>query len=306
MRPLIACLAFALASAAQAGDVQTVETLGWDYDATEIRTEKVADGLYVLFGLGGNIAVSVGDQGVLIVDDMFPELEPRISKAIAAVGGKRGVDFAINTHWHFDHAQGNLAFGPAGAWIVAQANSRDMLIRGGLIDTVAMQFEQDPYPRDAQAVISFEREIRFHLNGTDIRLLHVGPAHTAGDAAVIFEQMNAVHMGDVFNHTGYPFIDAGNGGGVDGMIAFCRAVLAEVGEDAVVIPGHGEITDGRALAAYVGMLETVRDRVAKGIADGKSLPEIIASKPTADLDAKFRKESDPDGFVDRVYTSLTR
>lgn len=309
MRTWIACAALWLPIASHAGDVQTVETLGWDYDAVEIRTEKVAEGLYVLFGLGGNVAVSVGDQGVLIVDDMFPELHPKLVAAIAAVGGQDGVDFAINTHWHFDHAQGNLAFGPAGAWIVAQSNSREKLVQGAEIDTVSMQFRQDPYPRDAQAVISFDERIRFHLNGRDIELLHAGPAHTEGDAAVIFERAGAarvVHMGDVFNHSGYPFIDAGNGGSIDGMIAFCKAVLAEVGPDAIVIPGHGEIVDGRALAAYIVMLETVRERVAMGIAEGRSLAEIIASKPTADFDAAFKKQSDPAGFIDRVYTSLTR
>ena len=306
MRISIALAALCFAAVSHAADEQSVETLGWDYAGVEIRTEKVADGLYVLFGLGGNIAVSVGDQGVLIVDDMFPELHPKIVAAIEAVGGKGGVDFAINTHWHFDHAQGNLAFGPAGAWIVAQSNSREFLIKGGTINAVSTQFRQDPYPRDAQAVISFEDEVRFHLNGIDIRLLHRGPAHTAGDAAVIFEQPNAVHMGDVFNHSGYPFIDADSGGGIEGMIAFCKAVLAEIGPGGTVIPGHGEITDGRALAAYIEMLETVRERVAKSIAEGKSLAEIVASKPTADLDAKFKKQSNPDEFVDRVHASLTR
>lgn len=292
------------AGVATAGEVRTIESLGWDYDAVEIRTEKVADGLYVLFGLGGNVAVSVGEQGVLIVDDMFPELHPKILKAIEAVGGKRGVDFVINTHWHFDHAQGNLAFGPAGSWIVAHADSQRRMIEGGEIETVAIRFQQDPYPPAAQAVISFEDQISFHLNGTDIDVLHAGPAHTAGDAVVLFRKADAVHTGDVFTHTGYPFIDAGSGGGVDGMIAFCKRILAETGPKTRIIPGHGEITDRATLEAYVTMLETVRDRVAKAIAAGRSLDEIIASAPTKDFDAVHLRESDRDGFVNRVWTSL--
>lgn len=305
---LLLCLAAPLRVSAD--DVNTIESLGWDYDAVEIRTEKVADGLYVLFGLGGNVAVSVGDQGTLIVDDMFPELRPKIVAAIEKVAGKRGVDFAINTHWHFDHAQGNLAFGSAGAWIVAQADSRIRLIRGGMIDTGTMKFRQDPYPRDGQAAISFDDRMSFHLNGLDIDLVHEGPAHTAGDAVVIFRAANAgrdaVHMGDVFNHTGYPFIDAGNGGGIEGMIAFCRAILAEVGPKAIIIPGHGEITDVATLSAYVEMLETVRARIVKAIADGKTRAEIVASKPTADLDARWKQASDPDAFVGLAHASLTR
>ena len=292
------------ASPVAAQEVQDISSLGWDFDAVEIRTEQVADGLYVLFGLGGNVAVSVGQQGVLIVDDMFPELQPKIDAAIRAVGGGP-VDFAINTHWHFDHAQGNLAFGPAGTWIVAQRNSRRQMIEGATVDTVSVQFRQEPYPLAAQAVISYEDTMSFHLNGSEILLVHAGPGHTAGDTAVIFREANAVHMGDVFNHSGYPFIDAGSGGSIDGMISFCRAIYAEMGPDAIVIPGHGEITDGRALAAYTDMLSAVRERVASAIEEGGTLEEVVASKPTAEFDAAFQKQSNPDDFVNRVYTSLT-
>jgi glyoxylase-like metal-dependent hydrolase (beta-lactamase superfamily II) len=289
-----------------ADDIVTIESLAHDFEAVEIRTEKVADGLYVLFGLGGNIAVSVGPQGVLIVDDMFPDLHPKILSAIEAIGGEGGVDFAINTHWHFDHAEGNLAFGAAGSWIVAQSESRQKLVSGALFDTGSTRYRQAPYPLAGQAVISFEDKISFHLNGTDIDIVHLGPAHTAGDAVVIFREQRAVHMGDVFTRTGYPFIDSDNGGGIDGMIAFCEAILADVGPDATIIPGHGEITNGAALAEFVEMLKTVRERVAADVAAGRSLEEIVASKPTADLDARFRQQSSVEDFLDRVHASLAR
>jgi glyoxylase-like metal-dependent hydrolase (beta-lactamase superfamily II) len=278
-------------------------TFGWSFETTEIRSEKLADRLYVLFGLGGNIAVSIGDQGVLIVDDQFPELMPQIEAAIAKLGGT-GVDFAVNTHWHFDHAQGNLALGPAGTWIVSHENSRRMMQQSNLVDLVFAKYRQEPYPAEALPVIAYDERMQFHFNGERIDLIHTGPAHTTGDTAVFFRGSNAVHMGDVFNNTGYPFIDAGNGGDIDGMIAFCRAARAELPADAKVIPGHGEVTDVAALDRYIAMLETARQRIAALIASGSTLEATIAAKPTADLDAAYGGASGPDGFVNRVYTSL--
>ncbi len=206
--------------------------------AAEIRTEKVGDNLYVLFGLGGNIAVSVGEQGVLAVDTQFPELVPRYLAAIREVGG-RSIDFAINTHWHYDHADGNLVLGPTGTWIVAQANSRAMLTKDNVINTVARPpFPQKAYPAVALPVATFTDRMQLSFNGETIDLMHVGPAHTTGDAAVIFRNHNAVHLGDVFNNAGYPFIDTDNGGDLDGTIAFCEAVLKELRPGATVIPGR--------------------------------------------------------------------
>ena len=282
-----------------------LSTFGWDFDAVEITTEKVDDGLYVLFGAGGNIAVSVGEQGVLIVDDMFPELMPKIEAAIAELGGD-GVDFAVNTHWHFDHADGNLALGPAGSWIVAQENSTQMMAKSNVLNMVMAKYLQEAYPEDARPAISFDDRMRFYFNGGQIELVHTGPAHTAGDAAVIFRKHNAVHMGDVFNNTGYPFIDADSGGDIDGMIAFCQAVLDEVGPDATIIPGHGPIVGTEVMVAYIEMLKTVRDRVAAMIAEGKSMEEVIAAKPTADFDETYGPEGQSLGFVNRVYTSLSK
>lgn len=276
---------------------------GWNFDTAEVTTEKIGDGLYVLFGLGGNIAASVGEQGVLIVDDMFPQMMPKVRAAIRAVGGK-DVDFAINTHWHFDHADGNLALGPAGTRIVAHAHSAAMMASDNLLNMVRLRYMQKAYPPAARPVIVFEDRLRFHFNGDEIDVVHVGPAHTAGDAAVIFRNHNAVHFGDVFNNAGYPYIDVDNGGDIDGMIAFCQAILDEVGPQGVVIPGHGPVTDGKALAAYIDMLKTVRARVAKLIEEGKSLVDAVASRPTEDLDATFGSEMMSLGFVDRVYTSL--
>ena len=284
---------------------QLLERFNWNFETTEVTSQEIGEGLHVLFGVGGNIAVSVGEQGVLIVDNMFPEMIPKVEAAIRELGGG-GIDFAINTHWHFDHAEGNLAVGPAGTWIIAHEQSAAMMAEDNTINLVITKYRQQAYPPDARPAITYDDLMRFHFNGDQIDLVHVGPAHTAGDTAVIFRKHNAVHLGDVFNNAGYPFIDVDSGGGIDGMIRFCEAVLDEIGPNGVVIPGHGPVTDAAALRGYIDMLSTVRTRVAAMMADGKSLLEVIASRPTADLDAIYGPELQSLGFVDRVYTSLKR
>lgn len=304
----LAVLTAASVGAEEAEELTLSELLArfnWDFDATEIVTEEVGDGLYVLFGIGGNIAASVGEQGVLIVDNMFPEMIPKVEAAIKAVGGE-GIDFAVNTHWHFDHAEGNLAVGPAGTWIVSHEQSAQMMASSNPINLVITKYRQQAYPPDARPVITYEDRMRFHFNGGAIDLIHAGPAHTAGDTAVIFREHNAVHFGDVFNNAGYPFIDVDSGGGVNGMIRFCETILAEIGDDGIVIPGHGPVTDAAALKAYIDMLKAVRGRVLAMMEEGKSLLEIVAARPTADFDATYGPEMNSLGFVDRVYTSLKR
>lgn len=288
-------------AAAQDAERQRIaEAFGWDFAAVEVTTERVGDGLHVLFGAGGNVLVSHGDDGVLLVDDQFPELVPQLEAAITDLGGGP-VDFVINTHWHFDHADGNLAFGPQGAWLVSQANSRDMMLGRHVIDLVALQYDQQAYPSDALPVITYDESMQFHFNGERIDLLHFGPAHTTGDTAVIFRGSNVLHMGDVFNNSGYPFIDSGNGGSLDGVIAFCKAVLDEIGPDTVVVPGHGPVTDYPRMQAYVAMLEKVRERIAGLVADGADLDAVVAAEPTRGFDEEY---GDPALFVNRAYHSL--
>lgn len=281
---------------------EMVAVFGWDFDTAVIEAQEVGAGLYVLFGPGGNVAASIGDDGVLIVDDQFPQVIPKIEAKIAELGGG-AIDFAINTHWHFDHADGNLALGPKGVWLVSQSKSREMMTGAHLIDLVALQYEQQPYPENARPVITYDDRMQFHFNGERIDLLHFGPAHTTGDTAVIFRGSNAVHLGDVFNNAGYPFIDAGNGGDLDGMIRFCSAVLAEIEAGTTVIPGHGPVTDYRSLADYITMLSTVRERIAMLIEDDADLDAVVAAKPTAEFDERY---GDPGLLVNRAFASLSR
>ena len=273
---------------------------GWSYDV-EVRTEELEKGFYVLFGLGGNVLVSSGADGVLIVDDQFPELIPKLKKAMRKMGD-REIDFAVNTHWHFDHAAGNKVLGPGGTWLVSHVNSRRMNRRDNVINLVSAATVQEAYPPEALPDITFDERMQFHLNGERVDLLHFGPAHTTGDTAVIFRGRNAVHMGDVFNNAGYPFIDAGNGGSLAGMIRFCNAVLAEIDDDTVVVPGHGPLATQAELRSYVYMLELVRGELLALIGAGKSLAEIQDAGITTTWDEKL---GDPAGFINRAYTSLT-
>jgi glyoxylase-like metal-dependent hydrolase (beta-lactamase superfamily II) len=271
--------------------------------ATEIRAEKVGDGLHVLFGLGGNILASIGPQGVLIVDTQFPDLVPKYLKTIGELGGDK-VSVAINTHWHYDHADGDQVLGAQGVWIVAQANSRRMLTHDNTINTVVRPpFPQPAYPVAALPDATFAQNMQLTFNGERIDLLHFGPAHTTGDAAVIFRMHNVVHMGDVYNNSGYPFIDTDNGGDLDGTIAFCEAVLKELNADSIVVPGHGPVAKHADLVAYVAMLKGVRAKLAALIASGASLEQAVAAKPTAEWDARY---GDPTRIVNRGYASLTR
>ncbi|MDC0484990.1 MBL fold metallo-hydrolase [Gammaproteobacteria bacterium] len=283
---------------------QLAQAFGWDLEGAEIQSQKVADGLYVLFGIGGNIAVSIGEDGVLIVDDQFPQVMDKIEAAISKIGGGK-IDYAINTHWHFDHAEGNNALGPKGTTIVAHSNARADMQQGGIVNMVLAKYNQQPYPKEALPVFTYDEGMQIHFNDGEIDLRNFSSAHTNGDTVVIFKAQNAVHMGDVFNNAGYPFIDVDSGGSIDGMINFCQQTLNISTEDTIVIPGHGPVTNIATLTSYIAMLKTVRDRVALMIADGKSMEEVVSAKPTADFDKDFGAESASLGFVNRVFTSLT-
>jgi len=269
---------------------------------TPITTQELAPNFNVLFGVGGNILVSIGANGVLIVDDQFPQMVPKYKAKIGELGGG-AVNFAINTHWHFDHADGNQVLGPEGTWLVAHETSRQMMMKNNVINLVTQTRDQPAYPETALPVLAYDDTMRFHFNGERIDLMHFGPAHTTGDTAVIFRGHKTVHLGDVYNNAGYPFIDADNGGSLSGVIEFCSKVLAEIDSSYIVVPGHGPVADGQALAEYVDMLTTIRDRMSALIASGATLEQVAASRPTSEWDAR---KGDPESFLNRAYLSLTR
>jgi len=289
----------------------TLEKFQWlGFDPSLLRTEKLKDGLAVIFGYGGNILVSVGEDGVLIIDSQFPEVYNTILSEIKKMGGS-SVDYVINTHFHFDHAEGNRAFGPMGADIIAHENSMDYFRQGANINMVGIAWPQQPYEELAIPRITYSDVMTLNLNGHTIEVMHFGPAHTTGDSFIYFKESNVIHMGDVANLTGLPFIDAGNGGTVDGMIYSIRKVMEIINEETIVVPGHGEVSTIQDLEAYVSKMETARDRIAKLIDQGMTLEEVVSADPASDL----FPSSPFDGatgisaskvFADRAYVSMKK
>lgn len=277
------------------------KSFGADPTTTEIQAVELAPGMYGLRGAGGNIVVSIGEQGTMIVDDQFTASVPRIRQAVRELGGS-DIDFVINTHWHFDHADGNLPLAEGGSWIVAHESTREMMKQPQTMNLVTVRTTQDAYPDKSLPVITFSDRMRFHFNSQTIDLLHFGPAHTTSDVAVLFRESGVVHMGDVY-HGGYPFIDVDNGGSLDGAIEFCERVYAELGDEAIVVPGHGRPSDKAAFADYINMLKTIKDRLVTLIEQGASLDDALQSGITAEWD---EQRGDPARLLDRAYHSMTR
>lgn len=278
-----------------------------DFEAARIESQRLGDGFYVLFAVGegviaGNIAVSIGNDGVFMVDDQFPQMAPKYKTTINRLGGG-AIDFVVNTHWHFDHSDGNKVLGPEGVRIVAHDTSRGMLLGDNVINLVTRQIRQPAFERRALPILSYGSEMSFHFNGEQIDLVHYGPAHTAGDTAVIFRERNAAHLGDVFNTSGYPFIDADNGGSLNGIVEFCSAVLDRIDPTFIVIPGHGPVSDYDGLRRYTEMLREIRDRMSALFSSGATLDQIKAARVTAEWDDEM---GDPAMLIDRAYASMAR
>ena len=273
-----------------------------NFDSVTVATAHVAGGVYVLTGAGGNIGVSVGENGVFLVDDQYAPLTPKIIAAVKTIRDEP-IQFVLNTHWHGDHSGGNENMGAAGALIVAHENVRKRMSAEQFLEM--FNWRTPPSPPAALPVVTFTHAVTFHLNGDEIHAFHVPPAHTDGDAIVHFRSAKVVHMGDIFFNGMYPFIDISTGGSIDGMIAAVDRVLAMVGDDAKVIPGHGPVATRSDLKAYRDMLVGVRGQVRPHVVAGRSLERAIAAKPTAQFDAKWGKGFlAPDQFVELVYKDL--
>ncbi|MBW2242413.1 MAG: MBL fold metallo-hydrolase [Deltaproteobacteria bacterium] len=275
-----------------------------DFSQVEIKTIPVAEGLHMLMGRGGNIAVLAGDDGVFLVDDQYAPLTEKILAAVHAID-EGPVRFLLNTHWHGDHTGGNENLGKVGVVIVAHENVRERMSVKQVIQ--ARGIEVPASPPAALPILTFPTSITFHLNGVTTEAVHVAPAHTDGDSVVWFAERNVVHTGDTFFNGFYPFIDVGSGGSIDGVISAVDDVLARADDETKIIPGHGPLSNREELQTYREMLVTVRDRVRAALVAGKGADEILADKPTADLDAAwgggFLK---PEDFVRIVVSDLSR
>ena len=273
-----------------------------DMDDVVIEAQALRDGIYMLTGRGGNIGLSVGDDATFIIDDQFAPLTEKIVAAIAEVSD-RPVDYVLNTHWHYDHTGGNENFGERGSLIMAHDNVRTRMVAG---QTMASGRVVEPAPDAALPVVTFNSELGLHVNGQTVRGIHVPAAHTDGDMIIHFEEANAMHMGDIFNHGSYPFIDIGSGGNINGIIDGCAKALELADDDTLIIPGHGVLAKKADLQRYHDRLFVIRDRIAELMENGSSLEEILAAKPTEDYDKEVNTGGfvKPEGFITAVVKSL--
>ena len=270
-----------------------------DFSEVEITAKEVAPGIAVLFGAGGNMGVSHGEDGTVLIDDQFAPLSDKIQAAIADLGAGP-VEYVINTHWHGDHTGGNEAFGEAGATIFAHHNVRTRM------STEQRRGERvtPPSPDAALPVVTYEQGVRFNMNGDTIDVMFVGGGHTDGDSVVFWREDNVVHMGDLyFKIPGYPFIDTASGGNVLHAMNSLDAVIRLIDDETKVIPGHGPMSNKAELVAYRAMIGNAVDRIRSLHDGGSTLEDAIAAKPLADFN---RGEGfiGPDQFVTAVYESL--
>ena len=293
---LAACALLAPAMAAAQRDLSKVE----------IAAKRLGDGLYVLEGAGGNMAVSVGEDAVFLVDDQYAPLTEKIVAAIAKLTPKP-VRFVLNTHWHGDHTGGNENLGRAGAIVVAHDNVRRRMSVEQFNE--AFNSKTPPSPTGALPVVTFSGgTVTFHLNGEELRAIHAPNAHTDGDTIVHFVKADVIHSGDIVWNGLYPFIDASSGGSVDGTIAACDRILGMSTERTRIIAGHGpSLVSPAEVRAYRDMLATVSARVKALVAQGKTLEEIKAARVSAEFDEKWGKSFiKPERFAEMLARPLLK
>ena len=270
-----------------------------------INTTKLTDSIYMLKGSGGNILVSIGQDGVILVDDQFAPLTEKIKEAISKIMDKP-VKFVINTHWHTDHVGGNENFGEAGAIIISHDNVRKRLSTEQFIDFLNKTVS--PLPEKGLPIVTFSDNMTLYQNGDEIKINHVDHGHTDGDSIVYFTKNNVIHVGDDFNDKSYPFIDISSGGSIDGLISSLEAISSIINDETKVVSGHSEVSNKIKVIDFTNMLKDVRKNVNQMIKDGKSLEEIITSQPTSKYDEIYYDHTSrkPGEFVTFIYQSLTQ
>ncbi|HEY5609899.1 MAG TPA: MBL fold metallo-hydrolase [Thermoanaerobaculia bacterium] len=287
-------LALALLLTAATGAAQR------DFSKVEIKVTKVAGTVYMLEGAGGNIGVSVGEDGVLLVDDQYAPLVPKITAALKTITDKP-VKFVLNTHWHGDHTGGNEALGQS-VPIIAHTNVRKRLAAGA--DLPGRKVE--PAPKGALPVITFDDRLVVHINGEDIRAIHFPNGHTDGDSVIYFTGSNAVHMGDDFFAGSFPYVDIDSGGSVRGLIANIEKIVKDLPADVKIIPGHGTLSNVDGLKEYLTMLQGTLAAVEAGMQAGKSVDQLKQENVLASWEKFGGGFVKADRFIDTLHRELSK
>jgi cyclase len=298
-----------------------------DFSKVEIRTTRLAEGLYALQGAGGNMTASVGADGVLLVDSEYAALADKIRAALRGLGGAgpggsgaggeqpgggarrdQAPRYVINTHYHFDHTGANAAFARDGATLIAQDNVRARLKTGGTAGNGGSLTREVPaLEAAAWPQLTFDHELTVHVNGDDVSAMHYPAAHTDGDTIVFFPKSATVATGDIYVRYGFPFIDINAGGTVQGMIAACEDVLKRVPADARVVPGHGEVGGVADLREYLQMLKDTSAAVAGALKEGKTLAQMKQERILGRWSERYSPPKafvDTDAFTETLYNSL--
>lgn len=268
------------------------------------KITKLADTVYMLEGFGGNILVSVGKDGVFIVDDGLAPLTEKIKAAISKITNQP-IKFVINTHWHSDHAGGNENLGELGAIIISHDN-----VRKRLSTEQFMQFKNKTFPallKTGLPTVTFSDNMTLYQNGDEIKIIHLD-GHTDGDSVIYFTKNNIIHMGDEFSDKAYPFIDISSNGTIDGLISSLKTISSIINDKTIIVSGHTGISNKTKVIDFSNMLQDVRDQISQMINEGKSLTEIITSNPTSKYDKIYYYYTfiKPENFVTHIYQSLMK
>jgi glyoxylase-like metal-dependent hydrolase (beta-lactamase superfamily II) len=272
-----------------------------DFSKVQMKATRVAGNVYMLEGAGGNIGVSVGDDGLLIVDDQFAPLADKIRAALKGIADKK-LKFILNTHWHGDHTGGNVVFGPE-ATIIAHDNVRKRLATEQ--KSTVFNTTTPASPKEALPVITFDQSLSVHFNGEDIRAIHFPHGHTDGDSVIFFSASNVVHLGDDFFAGRFPFVDLESGGSVEGLVKNIGELVNKIPADAKLIPGHGPISTLDDLKSYHRMLQQTTEIVRKKIAAGKTLDQIKSEGLPDEWKPWGEGFIKTDRWVETIYKSLT-
>jgi glyoxylase-like metal-dependent hydrolase (beta-lactamase superfamily II) len=274
------------------------------YKDVTIKTTKIKNGIYMLQGQGGNIGLSVGDDGVFMIDDQFAPLTKKIKKAIKAISEKE-IKFTINTHWHFDHTGGNENLGNDGVILVSHDNVRKRMSKDNFIK--AFNKTVPASPKIALPTVTFSQNMTFHLNNEEIEIIYQANAHTDGDSVVFFKNSNIIHTGDIYFNGFYPFIDASSGGNIDGVIKSVNYILSRTNDATKIIPGHGKLSNKKELIKYRDTLIIFKNRMQKLIDEGKTIDEIVAINPFSDLEGTWGNGFlDTQSFIKILYSVMMK